>query len=405
MIGLHDIGMIESPYSDLASILGYGLGSGARGLYDQSQKPGKIQDLMNLYGLNQDKASALYGQPRDMQKQYLQGFQKQQQRQKSIQGLQNIIAGLGSSKDGIPDELQTLLQSAGLDMPERQMLDRYLKSQQRERQHQEKQLLKEREMAERQEERVAKYNKPYVDELYKDYKTAKHERSVLGQMRAASKTGKFSSPARQALQDFFHTDFDFLRTDDDIIWRKLQNEFLPKMKTLFGGKVSDKEMAQFMKGVPSLTQSKEGREKLIDMLELYTKIPEERYKTFKKVSKTHKGRDLRERVDDASEDRIDSIRNELIEMAGLRPISDKDFMGKSGGKQKKESFEESIFNLAKGAIEPELQGKPEAVQSGQRFESIEQIPITSEPVLVEDEDTGRQFYIVNGQAIPIEEFK
>src|SRR5690606_27880766 len=136
-------------------------------------------------------------------------------------------AGLGSSKDGIPDELQTLLQSAGLDMPERQMLDRYLKSQQRERQHQEKQSLKEREMAERQEERVAKYNKPYVDELYKDYKSAKHERSVLGQMRAASKTGKFSSPVRQALQDFFHTDFDFLRTDDDIIWRKLQNEFLP----------------------------------------------------------------------------------------------------------------------------------------------------------------------------------
>ena len=430
MIGLHDIGRQENEYGGLAQLLGYGLGSGAGALknrYDQGQQ---AKQIMQLYGLDQQEAEALAKQPPEIQQQYIQQLQQKRSKGQFADILQAMRGG--TPQQGQPGEQQQMVEQggqrqmgsplsgqqaleqayrSGLGTNELKDLQNIISQQDKQRQHEEKQATRKEELSKKDRDRIYKFNKPYVDELYKDYKTAKHEGSVLDQMERLTENGNFSEPLKHNILNAFSLNWDSLLTNDDNTFKKLQNEFLPKMKSLFGGKVSDKEMEQFMKGIPTLTQSPEGRKKLISMLKLMTEVPKVRYKKYKEIAKKYHDYDIRDVVDDQSETKVDAILDKLLDLQGVKRISDEEALEQSQqpqqrGQNGQVSFNPSIFGSnAQQTQQPvfgreqtqEQQPRQRQFRVGDEIESLDELKgIAKDGATIQLSD-GTVKKLVNGQ--------
>lgn len=73
-------------------------------------------------------------------------------------------------------------------------------------------------------------------------------------------------------------------------FQKLQQEFLGEMRSLFGGNIPVAEMEQFMKSIPTLMNTKEGRKRIYKNLEYGYKIKKQAFKLAQEIKKENGGR-------------------------------------------------------------------------------------------------------------------
>ena len=105
-------------------------------------------------------------------------------------------------------------------------------------------------------------------------------------------------------------------------FKKLTQSFIRKAKEYFGGRITNREMQQFMKTIPTLSQSPEGRKRVIAQMKNVAEAELETYKTAQKIIKKNSGIppiDLFERVDSLMEEKRKSLsekfRKELKKMS------------------------------------------------------------------------------------------
>lgn len=162
--------------------------------------------------------------------------------------------------------------------------------------------------------------------ILNEAKSAKDTLARLGRMEELNKTGKLDSPIYIEFLKKTGLDIPALTTPDSQEFRKLEVDFLKDAKNIFGARVTNYEASQFLKSIPSLSQSKEGREKVIRNLKIMNEAKLVRANTLREILKENNGippLDLAEQVEDRSAPKIDKLLSKFTR--GIQGKTEKSF--------------------------------------------------------------------------------
>jgi len=265
-------------------ILGTGLGQGLSALMQhkvsqiQAEKKAKAWESM---GIDPEQARFIVGQPEWLQKELigrLEGFGGQQQQGQQAQGY------------GIPSEQQAMAsQPGGMTIG--------------------KSAAQKKEDYERFKE-----TKVFRHSLIEARKSAKNDIRDLSRLEELSESGKLDTPGYVAMLKGLGLDIPSLMSAESQEFQKIQQSFLKSAKQYFGSRISNYEVEQFLKTLPSMSQSPEGRRRVIANLKQLARGADERYKAYEEVLRENKGippLDIEEQVERNSEKRLDRIADQF----------------------------------------------------------------------------------------------
>ena len=91
---------------------------------------------------------------------------------------------------------------------------------------------------------------------------------------------------------------------------KLSSDFLKNVKDIFGARITDNEIRQFLKTVPTLSQDQEGRRRIINNLRIFNEGSKLRKDIMDKLIAQNNGKrpaDLESRVEAEAEQQLNSL--------------------------------------------------------------------------------------------------
>ena len=165
-------------------------------------------------------------------------------------------------------------------------------------------------------------------DIVKQAQAARENDMRLGRMQELNRSGKLISGLYNDALKKFGIDFDVLKNPESIEFQKLSTDFLRNAKEIFGARVTNFEVNTFLKAIPSLSQSPEGRERIIRNLQLFNKGAQLRLNAMKDVMKENKGvppYDLSEQIEEKIGPQLGEISEEFIKGSSLTSESSQVF--------------------------------------------------------------------------------
>lgn len=154
-------------------------------------------------------------------------------------------------------------------------------------------------------------------EIENDYEAAQNENMRLGRMEKLSEKGDLSTPLMVKTLNTIGLPLGVLGNPDSEEYAKLEADFLRDVRKVFpGGRITNYEVQAYMKTVPSLMNSKEGRKAIIRNRKLMNEAKELRYKAYRDILKENKGikpRNMGIEIQDRVRERMGDIEEEFIE--------------------------------------------------------------------------------------------
>ena len=182
---------------------------------------------------------------------------------------------------------------------------------------QQQKQLQEQKLTATEQKEANKETKPVYDRISKEYKASKDSEKRLGRMRELIKKGNLPNSAwASALKTLskgiwgFGVDLGFLTHADAQEFNKLSKDFLKNAKDYFGARLTDTDLNTFLQTVPDLSQTDEGKLRVINNLESFDKAADLRYKTMKNIIKENGGRrpaNLEELIDERISPELDNL--------------------------------------------------------------------------------------------------
>lgn len=170
--------------------------------------------------------------------------------------------------------------------------------------------LKKRQIEQQEKASRFKETKAERKEIIEKARAAKQTLHDLNRLEELDKTGKLDTPGYVEFLNRSGLDIPALTNPESEEFQKIANNFTKDAKTYFGGRVSNFEIEQFLKTVPSLSQSPEGRKRVIANLKYINNASLEYNNALKEVMSENKGippYDLLEQVDDKVEKKQKSL--------------------------------------------------------------------------------------------------
>lgn len=116
------------------------------------------------------------------------------------------------------------------------------------------------------------------DKFYKDamlkYRSAKDDATRLDRMANLVKEGKLDPAERSSFLDMLdnmYLNLDVLRSPESQEFNKLSKEFIKGAKAIFGSRITDTDLKVFMKMIPTLSQTEDGKMRVINNLKAMTR--------------------------------------------------------------------------------------------------------------------------------------
>lgn len=161
---------------------------------------------------------------------------------------------------------------------------------------------------------IDKETKPYYDEIFKSYKAARNTNPVLDRMQILLNKGNLPNAAFYGLAnkvgDVFGLDVSALRSADAQEFEKLSNEFLKNAKDIFGSRLTNYDVSTFLKGIPTLSQSNAGKQRIINNLRTMNEGALIKQQAVKDIIAENNGRrpvNLAELVEEKVEPQLDQL--------------------------------------------------------------------------------------------------
>lgn len=171
----------------------------------------------------------------------------------------------------------------------------------------------------------AKRVSEFAESVEKEYEAAKNENMRLRRMKELDKEGKVSTPALVKLLDAFGLPIGVISNPATEEFRKIEADFVRDVSKIFpGGKITNYEISSYMKTIPSLMNSEEGRAKIARNRELVNEAKEVRYNEYKKIIKENNGKkpaNLSILLEERTAEKIAKIEDEFIK--GVKEEVDK----------------------------------------------------------------------------------
>jgi len=179
---------------------------------------------------------------------------------------------------------------------------------------QRKETLEERKFAQKQKEFAYRETAPFRKELAQNEKGARDTLDILNRMEELEKTGKLNTPGAEEFLLRSGLDVPALRNPESQEFLKLQASFLRDAKKYFGARVTNFELEQFLKGIPTLTQTPQGRGRIIAGLKKLNEGNRMYAKEARKIIKQNEGippLDLQEQVNKRVGKRLDKLADQF----------------------------------------------------------------------------------------------
>ncbi len=135
-------------------------------------------------------------------------------------------------------------------------------------------------------ERVSKL----ADQITKDYDSAKNEDVRLARQEELSKKGNLTAPAMAKILDAWGIPLGVLNNQDTEEYAKLEADFVRDVSDVFPGQIRVYEIQAYLKTIPSLMNSQEGREAIFRNRKLMNEAKKVKYQAYKDVLKENNGR-------------------------------------------------------------------------------------------------------------------
>jgi len=305
----HNLGSLD------AQAFGNALGSGLQMLTNhklneiatQKQQAQSAQFWKSL-GLSDQEAIAVASQPKEIQKSFLDRLEGASFGQQFNQSPVNTV----NTKDKNELNPKSVTNSLNLLYGNDQSLDKIggkngsnlkLGANPVERRH--------REVLDQKKDIAAyKETKDLRHKLIEDRKLARQELKDLSRLQELNEEGKLDTPGYVEFLQRSGFDIPALMNPESEEFQKIQQGFLKGAKQYFGARVTDNEINMFLKTIPTLSQSAEGRKRVIAMLKDVARGKEEYYQAYKDVMNENNGKpplDLEEQIENKVESRLDKI--------------------------------------------------------------------------------------------------
>jgi len=212
------------------------------------------------------------------------------------------------------------------------------KTMQRERELQQKQEFKEKSESikeDRIEKReLRKENRDVETEVIKDFKTAKEEDKDLDRMSALIKTKNLTRPRLAGFYKILEKgglNLQSTLTPESQEFEKLSTGFLKNLKSYFGSKITQIEVESFLKTLPTLMQSREGKKRVIFNMKLNNEAKKVRHDAYIELKNKYKG-NYPESLENMIQEKVDPQLTKLADRfsKGRPAKKPKSFLSKIG---------------------------------------------------------------------------
>ncbi len=115
----------------------------------------------------------------------------------------------------------------------------------------------------KEKQEAFKFNKEFIKDVTEKAKSARQAINDLDRMEELEQSGNLNGAGFEALLAKSGLDIPALKSPESQEFNKIAQNFLRNAKQYYGGRVSNFEVEQFLKTIPSLSQSPEGRKRVI----------------------------------------------------------------------------------------------------------------------------------------------
>jgi hypothetical protein len=150
------------------------------------------------------------------------------------------------------------------------------------------------------DERAYLANKKQSEEISKAYQAAMNNNMRLGRLKTLNDKDKLINPATHSFLKATHLDYPWLMGTDTQEFEEVGNSFLRDARSIFGARITNFELGSFLRLLPTLQNTKEGRSVIIRNMKLYNEAAKSIFNARNDVIKENGGKiplDMNERID------------------------------------------------------------------------------------------------------------
>lgn len=182
-------------------------------------------------------------------------------------------------------------------------------------QSQKKQEFQEKQFEQRTKEQAYKLTQPLRKEVGDAARSAKTGLMRVGRMKKLVDEGDLGSPLWNSIVKKYFGDAPFLKTTSAQEFEKLAIDALEGAPSRFGGRVTEFLAETFLRGIPNLLQTDEGKRRVARNLEILESSKILRFDAMNEVIAENGGvppLDLEEQIDSRIADQLDALAEEFI---------------------------------------------------------------------------------------------
>jgi len=166
-------------------------------------------------------------------------------------------------------------------------------------------------------------NQKIMDEVTKNAEDADELISAIKRQQKLNEKGELSTPGTLAMLEGMGINIEALKTNDTQEFIKNNGPFLKNLKKLFGGKVTDAELKQYMSTIANEYQTPEGRRRILLGMERTASIAKAKFSSMDSIIRQNDGippRDLNIKMLKHSKKEVDRLTKEWKKSLKRKPL-------------------------------------------------------------------------------------
>lgn len=168
-------------------------------------------------------------------------------------------------------------------------------------------------MFEKESDKIeAKRSADYADKIVREYDAAETAETRLNQMKIAAKSGQLPTPLLVKSMDFLGMPLSVYANPLAESYEKLVNENIKNLSNYFPGQIRVAEIESYMKTIPTLYNSDEGKKIIVENQLLENQIKKAEYKAYTDLLSENKGK-RPPHLDVKIKERTRGVRQEVAE--------------------------------------------------------------------------------------------
>lgn len=147
----------------------------------------------------------------------------------------------------------------------------------------------------------------YRKQILNRYESAQTLDTQLARMERLNESNQLSTPASIKALQTFGVPLSFLNNPSNEEFEKLSLDLTKNITQVYGNRILKTEFDNFLRTIPTLLNTKEGRERIINNLRLMNEGAKIKYDAYKQLRKEGETRNLQEKIIEITGPRLDEL--------------------------------------------------------------------------------------------------